>query len=223
MMKKTQKEISNKVPLYDADGKKEGVFELDKSIFTGRYSPAVIYQAALMYHANKRIGNASTKVRSEVSGGGKKPWRQKGTGRARAGSIRSPLWRGGGIIFGPHPRNFKYQLPQRIKKASLVHSLNSKLSDGLFGVIKELKIDEPKTKIFKNVMDKAKLEGSILLTVDKNDKNLYLASRNIKSITLTLYSNLNTFDVLRHKNFLITEKAVEGLTKRLKPATRTSI
>ncbi len=219
MTKKTQKEISNKVPLYDGNGKKEGAFELDKSIFTGRYNPACIYQAVLMYRSNKRTGTASTKVRSEVSGGGKKPWRQKGTGRARTSSIRNPIWRGGGAIFGPHPRNFKYQLPQKIKKISLVHSLNSKLSNGLFGVIKELKIEEPKTKIFKNIMDKAKLGGSILLTVDKNDKKLYLASRNIKSITLTLYSNLNTFDVLRHDNFLITEKAVEGLTKRLKPAT----
>lgn len=219
MVKKTQKEISNKVPLYDAKGKREGLFDLDKSIFTGRYNPALIYQAVLMYRANKRIGAASTKVRSEVSGGGKKPWRQKGTGRARSSSIRNPLWRGGGIIFGPHPRNFKYQLPRKIKKIALVHSLNAKLKVGVFGVIKELKIEEPKTKLFKNIMDKANLGGSILLAVDKNDKNLYLASRNIKSITLTLYSNLNAFDVLRHNNFLITEKAVEDLTKRLKPVT----
>ncbi len=216
MAKKAQKEISNKVPLYDAHGKREGTFELDKSIFTGKYNPALIYQVVKMYRSNKRTGTASTKVRSEVSGGGKKPWRQKGTGRARTSSIRSPIWRGGGIIFGPHPRNFKYQLPKTLKKVSLIHSLNSKLRDGLFGVIKELKIEEPKTKIFKTIIDKAKLGGSILLTVDKNDKNLYLASRNIKSITVTLYSNLNSFDVLRHNNFLITEEAVESLSKKLK-------
>lgn len=120
MAKIKQKQISNKVPHYDAQGKKHGTFELDKFVFTGLFKPAVIYQAVLMYRSNKRVGTASTKVRNEVSGGGKKPWRQKGTGRARTSSIRNPLWRGGGITFGPHNRSFKYKLPKKIKRTALL-------------------------------------------------------------------------------------------------------
>lgn len=215
-MVKKKIEISNKVPLYDNKGKKEGMFELDKELFTGSYNPHILYQAVVMYQANKRAGLASTKVRNEVRGGGKKPWRQKGTGRARAGSIRSPLWRKGGIIFGPHPRSFKYQLPKKIKRLALLNSLNSKLSNGRFGVIRDLKIDEPKTKHIKNIIDKINLEGSTLIAIEENNKNLYLASRNIKSISLSVSSGLNAFDVLKYNNFLITEKALEHLGKKLK-------
>jgi len=216
MTRKSNTEIYNKAPLYDGKGKKDGVVDLDKKMFTGQYSTTVLHQAVVMYSANKRAGLASTKVRNEVSGGGKKPWRQKGTGRARTSSTRNPLWRGGGVIFGPHPKSFKYQLPKKVKRLALLHSLNSKLKDGNFSIIKEIILDEPKTKKVKTLFDKIKLEGSILLAVDKKDDNLVLASRNIRGFSLAIFSNLNAFDVLRHKNFVITEKGLALLTKRLK-------
>jgi len=216
MEKKEAKEISNKVPYFDEKGKKEGTFELDKSIFTGNFNSKLIYQAMLMYQANKRVGLASTKVRNVVSGGGKKPWRQKGTGRARAGSIRSPLWRGGGVVFGPHPRNFKYNLPKTIRRRALLDCLNSKVKDGLFNVIKDLAVDEPKTKKFLKLLDNTKISGAVLVAIDKADKNLYLASRNIYYVTLVKYSNLNAYDVLKHNNFLITVQALNNLCKNLK-------
>lgn len=214
-MKKAKQEISNNVPLYDASGKPDGTFELDKNVFTGVYNPGLLHQAAVMYQANKRVGKASTKVRGEVSGGGKKPWKQKGTGRARASSIRSPLWRGGGIVFGPHPRDFKYQLPKKIKKAALLSSLNAKLRDGLFGVIKELNLEEPKTAKFKKIIEKTKIGGTILLAVDKIDRNILLASRNFRQARVMLAPDLNSLDVMKVSNFLVTEKAVQGLTKTL--------
>jgi len=216
MTKKKIKDISNRVPLFSTGGKKEGEFELDSAVFTGKYNSYLIQQAVLMYQANKRTSNASTKVRSEVRGGGKKPWRQKGTGRARASSTRSPIWRGGGIIFGPHPRSFKYQVPKRIKRLALLHALNSKLYDGNFSVIKQFTIDEPKTKKMKELIDKSKLDGPILIAVDKPDKNVFLASRNLKDVTLTAYKNMNALDVLSHKNFLIADNAVSDFIKDFK-------
>ena len=170
-----------------------------------------------MYQANKRQGNASTKVMSDVSGGGKKPWRQKGTGRARTSSIRNPIWRGGGTIFGPHPKSFKRQIPKTIKRLALLHSLNSKLSNGLFGVIKDLSIEEPKTKKLKKVMETTGISGTVLIAVNGKDKNLYLASRNLSAVNLVQDSNINALDVVKYNNFLITEKAIENLTKRLRP------
>ena len=216
MTRKNNTEILNKAPLYDGKGKKEGVVDLDKKIFNGQFNKDVLYQATVMYHANRRVGLASTKVRDEVSGGGKKPWKQKGTGRARAGSIRSPLWRGGGIVFGPHPRSFKYQMPKQVKRSALIHSLNSKIKDGTFAVIKELVMDEPKTKRFQAIMDQIKLAGGTLVAVENKEKNLVLASRNINNVTVTSFSDLNAFEVMRHKNFLITEKSLELLTKKLR-------
>jgi len=214
-MKKSEKTILNKVPHYGVDGKREGVFELNKAVFNGVFNSSIIYQAVLMYNANKRTGSASTKVRSAVSGGGKKPWRQKGTGRARVGSIRNPIWRGGGITFGPHTRNFRYDLPKKIKRSALVNSINAKINSGEMGVIKDFSLSEPRTKKIKAIIDKTKLAGSILLVIDRFEKNINLASRNLCSITLKLGSELNALDVLRNNNFLISEKALSFLTKRI--------
>ncbi|NQT23704.1 MAG: 50S ribosomal protein L4 [Candidatus Omnitrophica bacterium] len=214
-MKKKEITILNKVPHYGKDGKKEGIFELDKSVFNGNYNSAVIHQAVLMYNANKRSGSASTKVRNEVSGGGKKPWRQKGTGRARVGSTRNPIWRGGGIVFGPHPRSFKYNMPKKVKRSALIHSINSKIHAGEAGVITELSLSEPRTRKFKSIVDKTKLLGTLLFVMDEIENNTYLAARNIKSVSVKLASDLNALDVLLHNNIILTEKAVVGLTKRL--------
>jgi len=209
-------EFNTKVPYFDQKGKRDGTFDVDKKVFDGRISSGLLYNAVLMYNSNRRVGLASTKVRNEVSGGGKKPWRQKGTGRARVGSIRNPIWRGGGIVFGPHPRSFNYQIPKRAKRTALIHSLNSKLKSGAFYVIREIIVDEPKTKKFVDIMKKMNIKPSTLFCVDKRDENIILSSRNIKDLTLVMYNNLNALDVLRHNSFLITEKGIDLLTKKLK-------
>jgi large subunit ribosomal protein L4 len=214
--KKEIKAIDTKVPLYDPKGNEDGLIELDAKLFTGIVNKQLLYQAVNMYHANDRVGMASTKQRDEVEGGGKKPWRQKGTGRARAGSIRSPLWKGGGKVFGPHPRSFKYQLPKKIKRLALIHSLNAKLADKVFGVIKSIGLEDGKTKSFKSIIDKTKMAGSIIIAVDKRDDKLVLASRNLAAVTLVLFSDLNAFDILKHKNFLVTEKGLSLLTEKLR-------
>lgn len=216
MARKSNTASFDKVPLYDAQGKKSGVANVDKKLFTGVCNLDLLYYIVRMYRANRRAGLAATKVRNEVSGGGKKPWRQKGTGRARVSSIRSPIWRGGGVVFGPHPRSFKYQLPKKTKRVALVHSLNSKLNDGTFNVITELSIDEPKTKKVQEIIDNIGFEGTTLLAVEKKYENLTLAARNIKALTLIHFSNINAFDVLRHRNFLITENGLGVLTKNLR-------
>jgi len=214
--KQKEKVVKNSVPLYDDKGSKTGTMELDAKLFNGQFSHGVIHEAVVMYEANKRVGQASTKQRDEVEGGGKKPWRQKGTGRARFGSIRNPLWRGGGKVFGPHPRSFKYQIPVKAKKTALLHSLNSKIADDSFGVIKEVTLENHKTKGIKAILDKTKIKGNILFAVDKKDRNMNLAARNLACVTLLDLQNLNALDVLKHKNFLITEKGVGMLTQKLR-------
>src|SRR4030042_1918832 len=124
--KADKKKVTGILPVYNSKGKEVGKFELDKELFAGVVNKGVIYQFLMMYNANQRRGTASTKTRANVSGGGKKPYRQKGTGRARAGSTRSPLWRHGGIVFGPHPRNFHYDIPKKVKRLALISRLNSK-------------------------------------------------------------------------------------------------
>ncbi len=209
-------EILNKVPLLDAKGKKGGELELNSKIFTGEFNTAVIHQLVKAYLANKRAGTASTKQRDDVRGGGKKPWRQKGTGRARVGSSRNPLWRGGGVAFGPHPRDFSETISKKLKRSGLKHSLNSKLQDKSFYVIEDISVSEPKTKDFLKVYNNTKLTGSTLLAVDKKDSNLNLSSRNVNKVTVVLYSDLNAYDVMKNKNFLITKKGVDMLSERLK-------
>lgn len=213
---KKKVEISNKVPLYEGTGKENGAVMLDEKMFNGNVNTAVLHAASLMYQANKRVGLASTKQRDEVSGGNKKPWRQKGTGRARSGSTRNPLWRGGGKIFGPHPRDFSYQLPKAVKRVALLSSLNAKLKDQKFSVIKDVKLDSPKTKKFAIILDAMKKEGSVLFVVSEMERNLTLATRNIPYLTVVHYTNINAYEVLRHVNFVITEGALTQLSARLK-------
>src|SRR3989338_1116356 len=187
----------NTVPMYDSKGKEVAKFELDKGLFTGEVNKGVLYQFLRMYNANQRQGNASTKTRSDVSGGGKKPWRQKGTGRARAGSSRSPLWRGGGKVFGPHPRDFHYDIPKKIKKIALLSSLNSKILDEKLIGIDSIVLAEPKTKQFQAIVDALKLEGRSLFVLDTVDEKTKRASRNIESVTLRNYKDFNPVDVLK--------------------------
>ncbi len=140
------------VPVFDLKGKEVERFQLDKELFTGKVNKGALYQAVLMYNAAKRQGNASTKTRGDVSGGGKKPFKQKGTGQARAGSTRSPLWRHGGSIFGPHPRLYRYDIPKKLKRLAFLSSINSKLNENKLIGLSDVKVAEPKTKAFNAIL-----------------------------------------------------------------------
>ena len=211
---KGEKDFSIKI--YDSKGKELERFQLDKKLFTGIVNRAALYQAVRMYNANQRQGTADTKTRGEVSGGGKKPWRQKGTGRARAGSIRSPLWRGGGVIFGPHPRDYHYEIPKKIRRVAFLSSLNLKFNEnGLIG-IDSIKLEQPKTKFFKAIMDALKLKGASLFVLEKIDEATARAGRNIKGVSIKLCKDFNTMDVLKCGTVVIQKSALEKLEERFK-------
>lgn len=215
MTTKKEKKIGA-IPVYNSKGKEVARFELDKKLFTGEVNKGVLYQFVRMYNANQRRGTASTKTRGDVSGGGKKPWRQKGTGRARAGSTRSPLWRGGGKIFGPHPRDFHYDIPKKIKKLALISSLNSKvLEEKLIG-IDAIDIAEAKTKQFRAVLDALKLKGKSLFVLDAVEEKIKRASRNIQEVSLKNYKDFNTVDVLNCETVVMSKNALEKIPERFK-------
>lgn len=207
------------LPIYNTEGKEVDSVKLNPLVFDDSINTKVIYQAITVYNANQRKGLASTKTRGEVSGGGRKPWKQKGTGRARVGSIRSPLWRHGGVIFGPHPRDFSRELPQRMKNLALRSSLNAKIKEKNFMVIDNFKVDTPKTKEVIKIFSNLKIElkkNSTLLLLDKIDKNLRLALRNVSFLSLNLARVTHAYEVLRHKKLIITKEALKELTERLK-------
>lgn len=214
--KKTEAKKISSVPIFNSKGKEVEKFELDKELFTGEVNKGALYQFIRMYNANQRSGTASTKTRSDVSGGGKKPWRQKGTGRARAGSTRSPLWRGGGKIFGPHPRDFHYDIPKKIKKVAMLSSLNSKILDEKLIGIDSIVLAEPKTKQFQAIVNALKLEGRSLFVLDAVDENIKRASRNIENVTLKNYRDFNPMDVLNCNTVVISKAALTKIPERLK-------
>ncbi len=217
MPKKKANGELNQIPLFDSNGKKIDTVELDKNVFNGDINKVLLYQSITMYRANQRRGTASTKTRADVRGGGKKPWRQKGTGRARFGSIRNPIWRGGGVAFGPHPRDFRYSLPKKMKRAAFISSLNSKLKNRKILASEEESANEPKTKSFVKRFKGINIKKErVLFLVEKIDKNLYLASRNIKKLTLKKINEATAFDVLSNEHIVMTKKAAECLNKRVK-------
>lgn len=206
------------LPIYNTEGKEVDSVKLDKAVFDGTINTAAIYLAVNAYRSNQRQGLSATKTRGEVSGGGRKPWKQKGTGRARVGSIRSPLWRHGGVIFGPHPRDFSCRLPKKIKSLALKSSLNAKVKENNLMVLDGIKLEKPKTKeaakIFSNLKIKPKIKTLLLL--DKLDSNLRLALRNINSLNLNLASDTHTYEVMNHQKLIITKDGLHKLTDRLK-------
>lgn len=210
------------LPVYNTQGKEVDRISPDKTVFDGRVNESVIYQAVNAYRANQRKGLASTKTRGEVSGGGRKPWKQKGTGRARAGSIRSPLWRHGGVVFGPHPRDYSYALPVKIKNLALKSSLNAKAKENNLLVLDSFKLEKPKTKeaqkIFSGLMlglKKAK-PNNVLLLLDKSDSVLKLALRNLDFLNVNLARQTNAYEVLASRKLIITRDGLSELIKRLK-------
>lgn len=198
------------------DGKQKGKVDLPAEIFTGKVNGKVIHQAVVMYQACQRQGTVDTKERADVSGGGRKPYRQKGTGRARQGSTRSPLWKGGGTTFGPHPRDFGYSVPKKIRKAALRESLNSKFKDNELIFVEELTEKFEKTKDFAKVLKAWKPQGRTLALIDGSDQSVLLASRNIPGFRILRAEDANAYDIMRYKTVIFTKQAFDKILERLK-------
>lgn len=199
----------------DIKGKKSASVELPKEKFGVHVNDAVIHQAVVMYNANNRQGTVSTKGRADVSGGGKKPWAQKGTGRARSGSSRSPLWKKGGITFGPKPRDFGFDVPKKVRIAALRESLNAKFVGNELVCVDNFDVASGKTKDFSQALKGLKLQGRTLALLDGASEKTLLASRNIARLTLTRAIDANAADIMNNKNVLVTKQALEILLKRI--------
>jgi large subunit ribosomal protein L4 len=185
---------------------------LRDDIFGVRAAPGVVHEAVVNFLANQRQGTHATKTRGLVSGGGKKPWRQKHTGRARAGSIRSPLWRGGGAVFGPKPRDYSYNRPRKVKRLALMTALSAKLSDGEVVIIDNLSIEKPRTKEILEALKNIGLAGkSVLIVLPERDNTIALSARNVPGVNITRVADLNTYDVIAHNILLMTKEAVMRL------------
>ena len=198
-----------KVALYNTAGEQQGEIELSDAIFAANVSEAAMHQAVLAYLANQRLGTAKTKDRTEVRGGGRKPWRQKGTGRARHGSIRSPIWRGGGITFGPDGRrNYKQALPKKIRRLALKSALTSKVNTGSLIVLDQFAMDAPKTKEMVQVLSNLKTGRKVLIITDTPQENVIKSARNIPGVKTTSSNQLNVYDILNTDNLVITRDAV---------------
>lgn len=201
-----------RLPLYDRTGNKlPEEIEVDEELFGARVRQKVLRDVILMYEANKRVGTASVKRRGEVRGGGRKPWRQKHTGRARAGSIRSPIWKGGGCVFGPKPRDFSYKVPKKQMRIALDSALLSKFRDKETSVIESMDFEKPRTKAMAILLDKIGVRESCLIGVRDNAPNVHLSARNLKRVRVTPVAELNAYDLLYHRNLLLTRDALDRL------------
>ena len=202
------------VPVKDSNGQEVGTLEMDEPLFAQEANPKLIHQVVLMYQANKRLGTASTKKRGEVAGSGRKPYAQKHTGRARAGSLRSPLWRKGGIIFGPHPRDYSFTIPKKAVRAALAGALSSKFQDGEVTVVDSLALPEPKTKEMVKILKNLNIEGSCLIAVSDSSQNVYKSVRNIPGVGVIRVQDMNALDVLKYRRLLLTREAAEYVKSR---------
>ena len=202
------------IELYNSQKKSVGQVELSEKVFGGPVRPYLYHDVIRWQLARRRQGTASTKVRSQVRGGGKKPWRQKGTGRARAGTTRSPLWRGGGIIFGPHPRDYDYSLPHKVRKAALRSALAEKLAAHKLIVLAELELPEIKTKEFLKIMTGLGVDRALILIESENPK-LKLSARNVKKFKVLPIAGLNLFDLLHFDNLILTRGTLPELERIL--------
>ena len=205
-----------KVAVYNMDGAEVGNIELNDAVFGVEVNEELLHRAVVRYQANQRVGTAAVKDRSAVRGGGRKPWRQKGTGRARAGTIRSPLWRGGGVVFGPQPRDFSLGMPKKMRRQALKCALSSKLLDGDIIVVDQLTFEEPKTKKMASALNSLKADAKTSLVVTGGrEMNIEKSARNIAGVEPMEARNLNTYAVLRYKKLVLTKEAVAKLEEVL--------
>jgi large subunit ribosomal protein L4 len=183
---------------------------LNDSVFGAEVNEAIIYDVVKMQLASRRSGTASTKTRSDVSGGGKKPWRQKGTGRARAGTTRSPIWRGGGLVFGPHPRDFSYSIPKKVRKRAIICALSMKFKENKMLIMKDFPMEKISTRIFKGVFDLFNLKKA-LFVLDDDNVFLLKSSRNIKNVKMIRSEGINVYDILNHEHLILLEPSVKKI------------
>ncbi len=198
-----------KVSLLNVSGEQVGEIELNDAIFGIEVNEHVLYEAVKNQLANKRQGTQSAKTRAEVRGGGRKPWRQKGTGRARQGSIRSPQWVGGGIVFAPKPRDYSYKLPKKVKRLAMKSALSSKVENNELIVVNELNLDAPKTKEMVKILDSIKAAKKALVVTAENNANVIKSSNNIQGVQTATVNTLNVYDILNHDSLVLTEDAVK--------------
>ena len=198
------------VTVYNMEGKEVGTIELNDAVFGVEVNEHLVHMAVVNQLANNRQGTQSAKTRSEVSGGGRKPWRQKGTGHARQGSTRAPQWTGGGIVFAPKPRDYSFKMNKKEKRIALLSALSSKVAESKIVVLDEFKLDEIKTKKFVEVMNNLKVENALVVLEGEN-KNVVLSGRNIPSVKVTATNEINTYDVLKYTTLVVTKAAVEKL------------
>jgi large subunit ribosomal protein L4 len=204
-----------KISIKNLEGKDQGEHEVKFELIEDGRGTQAVHDVVVAHRAAKRSGTASTKNVGEVAGSNKKPWRQKGTGRARAGSFQSPLWVGGGVVFGPKPRDFSKKVSKKTKQLALRKALSERLKAGDVVVVDDLKFESPKTKDFVGMVSKLNLTGSMLVVSAGVDKNLTLASRNVPNVALATSDSLNTYDVLRPAKLLFTKSAFEKVESRL--------
>ncbi|MFA7573857.1 MAG: 50S ribosomal protein L4 [Lutispora sp.] len=198
-----------KVALYNISGQQVGDVDLRDSIFGVNVNVEAMHQVVKMLLANKRQGTQSALTRAEVRGGGRKPWRQKGTGRARHGSIRSPQWTHGGIVFAPKPRSYRYTLPKKIKRIAMKSALSSKVADNSIIVLDELNFEAPKTKQIVNMLENLKVDSKVLIVLPEKNENVEKSARNIPNVKTSFVNTLNVYDILNYDKFIITKSAVE--------------
>ncbi len=197
---------------YSMEGQEKGTMELTGKVFEVPARPDVVYDALRSYRANQRQGTVATKTRSFVSGGGKKPWRQKGTGRARHASIRSPIWVGGGIVFGPHPRDFSYSIPKKMRKLAIRSVLSERARDGKVFIVDDINIAEPKTKTVATMLKKMNLSGTkVLIIGGEPNLNLYRSVRNIHGAQIHPAAQMNVYDLLEAEAVIVTTSGLEIL------------
>ena len=199
-----------KVAVYNMEGKEVDSIELNDSIFGVEINEHLVHMAVLQQLANNRQGTQKAKTRSEVRGGGKKPWRQKGTGHARQGSTRAPQWTGGGVVFAPKPRDYSFKMNKKEKKIALLSALSSKVNDSKIVVLDSFNLDEIKTKKFAEVMNNIKVSNA-LFVIEGENKNVVLSGRNIPTVKVSATNEINTYDVLKYDTLVVTKAAVEKL------------
>jgi large subunit ribosomal protein L4 len=203
------------IAVFDRDGKETGQVQLPAAIFQAPVNAAVLHQAVLRQQANDRQGTHETKTRGDVSGGGKKPWKQKGTGRARQGSTRAPQWRHGGTVFGPHPRSYEQKMPRKQRRAALRAALSAKHQDGAVRVLEELTLEQPKTRVIADLFEQLGAGARTLLVIREHDLNLEKSTRNIASVKTILATNLNPSDVLTADTLVFTRSALSDVAEWL--------
>jgi large subunit ribosomal protein L4 len=203
------------VDIIDLSNQKVGTLDLADAVFGAPVNKALLYEAVRHYLAGTRRGTASTKTRHEVAGSGKKLWKQKGTGRARMGSIRSPLWRHGGTVHGPQPHSYAYHLPKKMVLGALRSALSAKLRDGELKVVNEFSVGEAKTKLMREALNTLEISRTVLLVDNADNRNLQLSSRNLEGVKLVSSREVNVYDLLKHEQVLLSEAAAKKLSEAL--------